>query len=234
MKHAMKTLRFFSGRTRTVALLFAVLFAGLPGSVCTPSLCQASQYSLHANAQQKKTEVSCLSAREAELIWLVNHDREYRGLEPLQVSRSLAKVARAHALDLQQSRPDMSKYVLGMGCNLHSWSSRGDWVGGCYTSDHSHAEIMKNKPREITGNAYNGDGFEAVYWISESPVVPFMALQSWLRSADHRNLLFETGKWTGMNFKVIGIGISDNFATLWMGTLPDPLGTLPECGYGQR
>ena len=34
----------------------------------------------------------------------------------------------------------------------------------CYTADHANASGMWDKPREITGNAYGGNGFEIAYW----------------------------------------------------------------------
>lgn len=219
---------------QAVALMLGALLFGLACDCCKPLLCLAAQEPNLLRQQQKRIGTPCVSAREAELVWLINNDREFRGLPPLQVSRALSKVARAHAVDLQINRPDLSAYALGMDCNMHSWSSRGNWRPGCYTSDHRNDDLMKNKPREITDYAYDEKGYEAVYWVSEPPVVPFIALLFFLKSSEHRDLLFESGKWSGIKFRAIGVGISNNFATVWLGTIIDPLGTLPDCGSGQQ
>jgi uncharacterized protein YkwD len=88
---------------------------------------------------------------------------------------------------------------------------------------------MRNKPREITSNAYDDVGYEIVYWTSVSPTSPTKAFESWAKSPAHRALIFETGKWAGINFKAVGVGISDNYVVLWFGPTLDPLGPLPHC-----
>jgi uncharacterized protein YkwD len=226
----MKIIVSNSSVSGTPPLVLGTLLAGMI-IICTPStFCLAApEQPAVSSTHKKKDEASCLSPQETEMIRLVNHYRERRGLPPVPVSRSLVMVARLHALDLQQNRPDQGSDSRGMTCNMHSWSSRGDWKPGCYTNDHRNADLMRAKPREITGNVYREAGYEAVYWISSPPVDPQLVLEGWAKSPDHRALLFESGKWVGINFKALGVGVTDNFAVLWFGTMRDPLGTLLPC-----
>ena len=86
-----------------------------------------------ANAQN-------LSEQEQELYNLIMEYRAQKKLPPIPLSKSLTFVARTHAKDLGDNRPDIKK------CNMHSWSKKGNWTSCCYTSDHKKAECMWNKP----------------------------------------------------------------------------------------
>jgi hypothetical protein len=219
---------------RAAKLVLGVFFAGLI-SFGTYSLCLAALKGFNnASTHQKKDASVCLSAQEAELIMLVNRYREQRGLPSIEVSRSLTTVARLHASDLQHHTPNQGTDSRGMECNMHSWSSHGSWTAGCYTSDHRFADLMRSKPREITANAYDGAGYEVVYWTSGQPTTPALAFESWSRSPDHRALLFETGKWSGIHFKAIGAAFSENYVVLWFGQRTDPQGSVPPCENSPR
>lgn len=52
--------------------------------------------------------------------------------------------------------------AIGGECNLHSWSNNGYglWNGCCYTSNHAAASCMWDKPREISGGIFTGNGYE--------------------------------------------------------------------------
>ena len=93
---------------------------------------------------------------------------------------------------------------------------------------------MRGKPREITTNTYDDVGYEVVYWTSGQATSPALAFESWNRSPDHQALLFETGKWSGIRFKAIGAGFTENYVVLWFGPITDPLGSLPSCESSPR
>ena len=83
----------------------------------------------------------------------INAYRREQGLPAIPVSAELTRVARAHVQDLLTNKPHEQP-----GCNLHSWSDRGNWTPVCYTDDHAQAALMWSKPREIAN--YPGNGYE--------------------------------------------------------------------------
>lgn len=95
-------------------------------------------------------------AADEQLIRMVNAYRVEQGLNPVASSPSLSQVAVDHVKDLERSPP-------GGQCNNHSWSSAGKWTTCCYTADHAQARCMWDKPREITGGAYRGNGYEIAH-----------------------------------------------------------------------
>jgi hypothetical protein len=219
---------------KSAGLILGVILAGLI-SFGTYSLCLAALKGFNnSSTHQKRDAADCLSAREADLIKMVNQYRERRGLPSIPVSRSLATVARLHASDLQNHTPDKGIDSRGMDCNMHSWSSYGNWTAGCYTNDHRFADLMRSKPREISANAYDDVGYEIVYWTTGQPTTPALAFESWNKSPDHRALIFETGKWAGIRFKAIGAAFTENYVVLWFGPLQDPSGSLSPCEDGRR
>lgn len=179
--------------------------------------------------QDESGEFACLSAREAELVRLVNEYRESNGLPPIVNSRSLNKVARIHAIDLRNNIPAEGKDSRGLDCSLHSWSDKGSWQSVCYTKDDRYAEAMWNKPREITDSTYSGDGFENAYYTSETEASPQKVLDAWKLSPSHNAILLESGIWKGSNLLAFGVGINKNFAVIWVGSLTDPLGPMKVC-----
>ncbi|MCK9996167.1 MAG: hypothetical protein KAH56_07795, partial [Candidatus Krumholzibacteria bacterium] len=106
------------------------------------------------------TPGECLSENEATLAQLLNEYRQAQGLEAIPVTVSLTAVAQWHVWDLDVNEPQ------GGECNLHSWSDGSLWTPLCYTADHANASGMWDKPREISANAYSGNGFEIAYWSS--------------------------------------------------------------------
>lgn len=198
--------------------------AGLLMAVAT-SNAHASDNPLFRNVLEERAEYACLSAKEAELFRLVNEYRESHGLPPIANSRSLNKVARLHAVDLQENRPDMANES-GMPCTLHSWSDSDLWTPVCYTPDHRFAEKMWNKPKEITNYQYPGDGYENAYWTAGDEVSAQRVLEAWKNSPSHNALILESGIWKGSNLLSFGIGIHKNVAVMWVGTLVDPLGPM--------
>lgn len=151
---------------------------------------------------------------ESELYRLIMEYRKSEGLPSIPYSRSLSKVARIHVRDLQKNRPSGK-------CNIHSWSDDGPWTPGCYTDDHAKANVMWDKPKELTG--YKTSGFEIACTMSPSYINARQALDGWQDSYYHNQVIVNEGVWKGYTWKAIGIGLYGNYAVVWFGYSPDPV-----------
>jgi uncharacterized protein YkwD len=173
----------------------------------------------------KASTIECLSETELQLATLINAYRAEKRLPAIELSASLCHVAHTHCLDLAESNAYTGK------CNLHSWSGNGKWTSCCYTPDHVHAACMWNKPRELT--SYKGDGFEIAYFttaVFESPsAYAKEILRSWKGSPGHNEIIINEGKWDNMDWKAMGVGIWQGYATVWFGTILDPAGKPEIC-----
>lgn len=178
---------------------------------------------------EEREEFACLSPEESDLINALNAHRVINNLRPIRLSRSLTMVARVHAIDLVENRPDRGTDSRGRACNLHSWSSAGFWSSVCYTGDQRSQACMLNKPLEITGRRYRDVGYENVFWMSAGEVVASRVLETWQQSRQHNALILETKEWRGSNWSALGVGIYRNVAVMWLGSTADPLGSLPPC-----
>ncbi len=159
--------------------------------------------------------VSCLSAEEKKLYDIIMDYRKENHLGSIPLSENLTYVAQAHAHDLS----DHYKFDLKNKCNPHSWSSSGTWTSCCYTSDHKKASCMWVKPKELTG--YPGNGFEIVYYSSGGANAQ-EGLDGWKVSPGHNPLLINSGTWSQVKWKAIGIGIYKEYGMVWFGEEPDP------------
>jgi hypothetical protein len=88
---------------------------------------------------------------------------------------------------------------------------------------------MWNKPWEISGHLYDGVGYENAYWTSGVEVNPRRVLEVWKNSPTHDALLLETGIWKNVRLSVLGVGIHQGFAIIWVSNVPDPLGAATLC-----
>lgn len=177
-----------------------------------------------------------LSAKEKELIKLVNDYREQHGKKRLKVSKSLMKVARTHINDLNMNF-DMENPPIdarGMKGNMHSWSDKGDWTPVIYTDDHEYDKLTKIKPKEITG--YNQSGYEIA--VNGYMITPQRALKSWKNSPGHNDTILSQNGWkdpapelvedglTGLSN--MGVAINGDYACIWFSRdnngIVDPMG----------
>jgi len=202
---------------------------GVALAFCTASAVRADEV-LIANVLAERGAFSCLSPDEAELFQDLNAYRVARHMPAIRNSRSLNKVARIHAIDLSENHPELGRDQRGLECNLHSWSNTGFWTPVCYTADHAYLVRMLSKPREITNRLYADVGYENVYWTSASEVFPYRVLNTWQKSPKHNALILEEGKWQGSRWEALGVGIYRNVAVIWLGSMEDPAGPLPQCG----
>ena len=149
---------------------------------------------------------------------LVNRYRVRSGLEKIPVSVSLTRVAEAHVLDLESNSP-------GGDCDLHSWSDKGEWSACCYTSDHAKSRCMWDKPKEITQQRYNGNGYEVAAF-SSGAMTAEGALDIWKESSDHQDVILNRGIWAENSWQALGAAVSAHYAVVWFGHEIDPDGAL--------
>jgi uncharacterized protein YkwD len=163
----------------------------------------------------RPTAVICLNTEEKKLYELIMDYRKSRKLKSIPFSSKLTQVAQAHVRDLMAN----FDYDNKNNCNPHSWSGKGNWSACCYTPDHKSAKCMWDKPREIAG--YTGDGFEIAYF-SSGAATAADGLEGWKASSGHNPLLVNTGIWTKVQWKAIGLGVFQNYAVVWFGEVEDP------------
>ena len=89
-----------------------------------------------------QTSSRCLSDEEQKLAHLIYDYRDKYGLAPTSITHSLTQVAKVHVRDLHEHFLVTVPPSLGLGCNLHSWSSQGHWTPVCYRPDHALAAAM--------------------------------------------------------------------------------------------
>lgn len=160
-----------------------------------------------------------LTYDEAELAMRINEYRRQIGKSEFRISKSLTTVARTHVKDSNTYKPEEQYDERGIKGNLHSWSNNGPWSGGAYTSDHKHASIMWDKPRELT--SYPGNGYEIAMWCS-GVATPDMALDGWKKSAGHNSVIIGSGFWDKLT--CMGVGIDGSYSHVWFGVEDDPEG----------
>jgi len=184
---------------------------------------------LIAEVLDERGEFSCLTPEESGLLNSLNEYRASNLLPPVPHSRALTRVARLHAIDLVENRPELGVDSRGRACTLHSWSNAGFWSPVCYTGDHRYLSRMLDKPREITRQVYAGAGYEIVYWTSASEALSSGVLDTWRKSPSHNALILEKGDWQGSDWAALGVGVYRNVAVMWFASSADPLGQLASC-----
>ena len=151
---------------------------------------------------------------DAELeLWerLMDH-RADAGLPPIPLSPALTAVARAHVWD-SATTPSQGE------CNMHSWSTPdAPWEPFCYTSDHAQMRKMHQMPNQLLG--FSADSFENSAWGSPN-TSPQRAADGWMSSAGHRSVILNTDIWAGYEWRAIGIGISGQYAHMWVSGCAD-------------
>lgn len=167
-----------------------------------------------------------LSEAEANLYYLINEYRESLGLSKLSFSKSLTSVARAHVKDSHDYTPRLQLDGRGIQGNLHSWSNNGNWSGGAYTPDHAHAEIMWDKPSELTD--YKGAGYEISVYHSIG-IDPKLALDLWKSSSGHNEVIIGDNDWSFIT--TMGVAMDKNYSHVWFGGDEDPAGYYDIEGY---
>lgn len=136
---------------------------------------------------------------ERTFIDQTNRIRKLNGLEAIPTSPSLCKVGREHVLQLSRK-----PHIAQGRCNLHSWDDC------CYTSDHQNPNCMWLKPKKIAGfDAYGYENAANGYATSAD------ALNDFLKSQGHRDVILNNGQFANKVWKAIGAGIKDRYYVLW-------------------
>lgn len=161
----------------------------------------------------------CPSPEEKKLYNLLTEYRINKQLPAISLSQALSYVARVHAVDLAQNRPDFG------GCNPHSWSDKGQWKACCYAEDENRIACMTLKPKELT--SYKSKAFEAVYSGTEDATATD-AFDLWKEVSLINDLLLNTGKWT-KPWLAVGVGIYGQYACIWFGEGVDISNGLSAC-----
>ncbi len=177
-----------------------------------------------------------LSAKEKELIKLVNDYREQHGKKRLKVSKSLMKVARTHINDLNMNF-DMDNPPVdarGIKGNMHSWSDKGNWTPVVYTKDHKYDKLTKIKPKEIAG--YDQTGYEVA--VNGFLITPQRALEKWKNSPGHNDTILSQNGWDPTPEEIdrsftplsnMGVAINGDYACIWF--TRDDYGIVDPMGY---
>jgi uncharacterized protein YkwD len=166
------------------------------------------------NSLMTSAQDVCLSPEEANLYNLIMAYRKSKKLGTIPYSAKLTRVAQVHVRDLEET----FDYENRGDCNPHSWSDKGSWTPCCYTADHAKAECMWGKPKEISG--YDGAGYEIAYF-SSGGASAVEGLDGWKKSPGHNPLLINSGTWSKLNWKAIGVGIYGKYAVVWFGEEED-------------
>jgi hypothetical protein len=167
----------------------------------------------------------CISQKEYKLYQLINQYRNKLSLDPIPLSKSLCYVAKTHATDLS------ANYPMGKGCNMYSWSDKGDWKPFCYPADQNRKNDVKDKAKEISG--YGGKAYELTYWdntdISLEEVVSF-----WNSIPYTSAILSNTDKFANVSWTSLGVGIQDGYILLWLGEPEDLEPSTIICETGEK
>lgn len=163
---------------------------------------------------------ACMKPEEVKLVDAINTYRRSKGLPALQPGVSLTRVAQVHAADLTQNQPARG------ACNMHSWSSKGNWTPCCYTSDHRQAACMWKKPAELT--SYRSNGFEISAGSSGGRIDAPTALRLWQGSSGHNSVIINAGMWR-QPWGTFGVGIYGGYAVAWFGQQVDSAGKALPC-----
>jgi len=183
--------------------------------VCTAGL---------ASAQIPATPGSCLSNDEFTLLNLVNQYRADNGKGAVAYSKILNTVGQWHAEDALINGGSL----FTPSCNLHSWSNDMPhlWTGMCYTSDHAQAQKMWDKPREISGGSYTGNGYENAAWGYATPAA---ALDGWKNSSGHNDVMLNQGIWSSITWRAMGVGVRGSYYYLWFSDMTDSSTPMSLC-----
>lgn len=171
----------------------------------------------------QETDSGIPTAEEKKLYALIMEYRKEKKLPVIPWSKSLTIVAKIHAKDIHENRPDKKN------CNAHSWSNKGNWTPCCYTPDHKKATCMWNKPAELTD--YKDQGYEIVcsYWEEGNDAAQMdapKALDTWKKSKHHNDIIINKDIWKKIEWNAIGICIYQQYAVVWFGKSADPVGNL--------
>lgn len=156
----------------------------------------------------------CISNQEKVLYNKINQLIEDYGNPAVELSASLSYVAGLHVDDLLKNRPDTSV------CNLSSWSDKGSWTPCCHNPYVPQQDCMWDKPKELT--PYPFRGYELVsYYEGDFNTDSIMNL--WSGSKKVLDMLLTKGDFKKKKWVCMGVGINDEYVSVWFGQRADRL-----------
>jgi len=176
-------------------------------------------------SQLTSVESLCLDDQELQLAALINNFRVQNDLPPIALSRSLSYVAKTHVYDLQLNKQDTSI------CNAHSWSNKGKWKSCCFNSYVVNNNCMWDKPKELTPYIYRG--YEMVF--NEEGIVQVDSVfYIWKTAREAVDMLLSRNQHSDKKWLAMGVGVSENYVSVWFGQRPDPTEKLISCKEAMR
>lgn len=173
----------------------------------------------------KIPEDFCISQKEYDLYQVINKYRSDLSLDAIPLSNSLSYVAKKHAADL------VANYPLEDGCNMHSWSDKGDWKPFCFPADQSRKNDVKDKAMELTN--YTGKAWELTYW-DNIDITAEEVLSFWNSIPATAAMLSNTDKWSDVVWNSIGIGMNEGYVLVWLGKKEDVEPHTIICETGEK
>ncbi|PKP52657.1 MAG: hypothetical protein CVT92_07965 [Bacteroidetes bacterium HGW-Bacteroidetes-1] len=170
--------------------------------------------------QSTSQQSVCLNNEEMKLAEKINTFRKQNRLPEIVLSLSLSFVAKTHVADLQLNKPDTSI------CSTASWSDKGKWTPCCYNSYVLKNACMWDKPKEITSYPYRG--YELSYY-EEGIVDVDSVFQLWKSTNEVADMLLSQFAHSDKKWLAMGIGISENYVSVWLGQRNDPAGKPSKC-----
>lgn len=175
--------------------------------------------------QQSVTGKVCLTKEEIRLAELINNFRKQNRLPEIPLSVSLTYVAKTHVSDLQINSPDTSI------CTTASWSNKGKWTPCCYNRYVLKPECMWDKPKELT--SYNYRGYEIVHF-EEGIVQVDTVFKLWRTTTEVMDMLLSRAGHSDKKWLAMGIGLSENYVSIWLGQRNDAAGRPAQCSKQER
>ena len=172
------------------------------------------------SAQKTIPETFCISMEEQLLFDKINILLDDYGNKQLDFSKSLSYVAELHINDLTANHPDTSI------CNLSSWSDKGEWTSCCHNSYVPKQKCMWDKPKELTPYPYYG--YELVGYF-EDGFTADSVIELWAESKEVLDMLLTNGNFKQKKWVCMGVGINEEYVSMWFGQRADKLGEPDLC-----
>lgn len=152
---------------------------------------------------------------EAEVYHKLMEYRSSLGLSHIRLSKGLSHVARIHSEDLSQHYRKQDAYPESTSegiCNLHSWSTSGDWSPCCYKRHDIKAECLWDKVKEILGIDAVGYEIASMYPVQETQRdIAGLHIENYKSSPPHHALMINQDEWSDNEWVSVGIGVAHSF-----------------------
>ncbi|KAM0739383.1 hypothetical protein ACQRIT_007120 [Beauveria bassiana] len=124
------------------------------------------------------------------------------------------EIARSPTLD-KVARTHLANPYFGTGstCNPHSWLATADkeakWESCCFAiAEKDTWPCMWDKPREISGGQFQGNGYEVYHGgdpnVYTAPMTAEGCLNAFKKSTGHNPVLINNGTWSTMKWESVG------------------------------